>query len=76
MGLQSSDIEIASKELVYSSYEEYWSEGQEKDLRPYWKVSFRGLSTDKELEDIMIPIGVFRGEGQSEWYFMLPAVIE
>lgn len=76
LGLQSSDIEIVSKVLVYSSYEEYWSESMEKDLRPYWKVSFRGAGTDKELEDIMIPIGVFRGEEQSEWYFMIPALSE
>ena len=76
LGLQSSDIEIVSKVLVYSSYEEYWSESLEKDLRPYWKVSFRGVGTDKELEGIMIPIDVFRGEGQSEWYFMIPALSE
>ena len=76
LGLQSSDIEIVSKELVYSSYEEYLSESLEKDLRPYWKVSFRGVGTDKALEGIMIPIDVFRGEGQSEWYFMIPALSE
>ena len=74
MGLMNTSIEIVSKELVYSSYEEYWSGSSIKELLPYWKVSFRGLVPDKELESIMRPDLVFRGEGQSEWYFMIPAI--
>ena len=75
-GLMETDVEIISKELVYSSYNSDYLKflkGPNLDLQPFWKISFRTHYTDKELENIFFPEDIFRGDGQSDWYIMYPA---
>ena len=61
-GLMETDVEIISKELVYSSYNSDYLKffkGPNLDLQPYWKISFRTHYTDNELENILFPEDIF-----------------
>ena len=71
-----TDVEIISKELVYSSYAPHILKEAALDLKPYWKISFRTHYTDKELENILSPWDIYSGDGQSDWYIMYPAYEE